>query len=375
VRTGSRDEDLKINGVSHFLEHMLFKGAEKLDYARVNFIFDKNGAQYNAFTSEENTVFWAAVLPEYLIEITQLWAELMRPALRTDDFNMEKQVIKEEIAMYLDQPQYDVGDRCRALHYGGHPCGHSVLGSTESIDAMTAEQMREYFENRYAPNNIVAAFAGNFEWDTVLPIVQNGCSAWQKKDVSRKLSDYPGTGRKERISRANVTTEHICFISRCVSAQDERRFAAALLETIIGDSSGSRFFWALVDPAIAETAALQYGAMDGTGAYFGYVRCNTENASKAMGIVAKIYDDLAAKGVTEDELRMARNKVLSALVLKNEIPMGRLVDLGGNWIYLNKYRPIEQDVAAIKAVTVKDINALIEEFDLRRFTQFSIGPA
>src|SRR4030042_5357925 len=149
VRTGARDEDLKINGVSHFLEHMVFKGTERLSPFAVNEAFDRTGAQYNAFTSEENTVFYAAVLPEYLAEITKLWIEMMRPALRTEDFNIEKNVIKEEIAMYKDQPNYDVLDRCRALYFGGHPCGHSVLGTGENIEAMTAEQMREYFSNRY----------------------------------------------------------------------------------------------------------------------------------------------------------------------------------------------------------------------------------
>ena len=141
----ARDENLQINGVSHFLEHMVFKGTDRLSPFAVNEAFDKTGAQYNAFTSEENTVFYAAVLPEYLAEITKLWIELMRPALRTEDFNIEKQVIKEEIAMYKDQPNYDVLDRCRLLYFDGHPCGHSVLGSEEAIEAMTAEQMRGYF--------------------------------------------------------------------------------------------------------------------------------------------------------------------------------------------------------------------------------------
>ena len=104
VRTGSRDEVDAISGVSHYLEHMLFKGTEKLSAQEVNEAFDRTGAQFNAFTSEENTVFYAAILPEYLTEVTQLWADLMRPSLRDEDFDIEKNVIKEEIAMYQDLP-------------------------------------------------------------------------------------------------------------------------------------------------------------------------------------------------------------------------------------------------------------------------------
>ncbi len=117
VKTGSRDETEQINGVSHYLEHMLFKGTEKLSALEVNKAFDRTGAQFNAFTSEENTVFYAAVLPEYLVEVTELWITLMRPALRNEDFNIEKSVIKEEIAMYMDMPSFDVMDRCRRLHF------------------------------------------------------------------------------------------------------------------------------------------------------------------------------------------------------------------------------------------------------------------
>ncbi|MGD0551870.1 MAG: pitrilysin family protein [Sedimentisphaerales bacterium] len=375
VRTGARDEDLKINGVSHFLEHMVFKGTERLSPFAVNEAFDKTGAQYNAFTSEENTVFYAAVLPEYLAEITQLWIEMMRPALRTDDFKIEKQVIKEEIAMYKDQPNFDVMDRCRELYFAGHPCGHSVLGSEESIDTMTAEQMREYFSQRYAPNNMVAAFAGNFDWEQIRDMVETGCGGWERFDVGRKITDTRGGRDKKRLEKAHLSREHVCLVSPSVSAQSDKRFAAALLSMIVGDDVGSRFFWELVDKAIVETASLDFSPMDGTGANYTYIRCSSENTAKAMEIVNRIFADLTKAGVTEDELTKAKNKVLSALVIKNEIPMGRLVDLGFNWTYLGKYRLVEDDVKAVKAVTVADINTLLKEYPLGEFTQFSLAPA
>ncbi len=375
VRTGSRDEDLKINGVSHFLEHMVFKGTERLSPFAVNEAFDKTGAQYNAFTSEENTVFYAAVLPEYLAEITRLWMEMMRPALRTEDFNMEKNVIKEEIAMYKDQPNFDVMDRCRELYFAGHPCGHSVLGSEESIDAMTAEQMRGYFSQRYTPNNMVAAFAGNFDWEAIRDMVEAGCGGWERFDVGRKITDTRGGRDKKRLEKAHLFREHVCIVSPSVSAQSDKRFAAALLSMIVGDDVGSRFFWELVDKAIVETASLDFAPMDGTGANYTYIRCSSENTAKAMEIIIRIFADLTKTGATEDELTKAKNKVLSALVIKNEIPMGRLVDLGFNWTYLGRYRKIEEDVKAIKAVTVAEINTLLKDYPLGEFAQFSLAPA
>jgi predicted Zn-dependent peptidase len=375
VKTGSRDEVAAINGVSHYLEHMLFKGTEKLSALEVNEAFDRTGAQFNAFTSEENTVFYAAILPEYLAEVTQLWADLMRPSLRDEDFNIEKKVIKEEIAMYQDLPSFDVMDRCRTLHFDGHPCGNSVLGSAESIDGLTAEQMRDYFAKRYAPSNMVLACAGNFDWDQIRSLTADSCGKWPQQAVERKLGHFNGSKKKERVEKANLAREHICLMSEGVSAQHPSRFAASLLGTIVGDDVGSRFFWELVDKALAEAASMSYGAMDGTGTFYSYIRCSNENVRKVLDIVQCVFDDIEKNGVTEDELAAAKNKILSTLVIKNELPMGRLIDLGFNWTYLEQHRTIEDDVAAIKGVTVDDVNSLIRQLNPGDFTQLSIGPA
>jgi len=375
VKTGSRDEIEGINGVSHFLEHMLFKGTESLNALEVNQAFDMTGAQFNAFTSEENTVFYAAVLPEYLTEVTRLWAQLMRPALRNEDFDIEKNVIKEEIAMYKDLPSFDVVDRCRTLHFDGHPCGNSVLGSEESIDNLSAEQMRAYFARRYAPNNMVFACTGNLDWDQICSTVEDHCGSWTKQPVTRKLENSNGSKKIQSIEKENLVREHICLMSTGVSAQDPRRFAASLLGTIIGDDVGSRYFWELVDKALAETATMQFGAMDGTGAFYSYLSCSNENLGKVMVTIDDIFHSLRKDGVTDDELRKAKNKVLSALVIKNELPMGRLVDIGMNQIYLEQYRPIEDDISAINAVTVDDVHHLIEELNPGEYTRLTLGPA
>ncbi len=375
VKTGSRDESQQINGVSHFLEHMLFKGTEKRNAFEVSEAFDRTGAEFNAATGEEYTIFYAKVLPEYLVEITKLWTELMRPALRDEDFDIEKNVVKEEIAMYQDLPSFDVMDRCRRLHFDSHPCGNSVLGSEDSITNLTSKQMRDYFLRRYAPNNMVLACAGNFDWLHICSIAEGACSKWQKQTAIRKLEDCPGSKKKERIEKANLAREHICLMSPGVSVQDPRRFAASLLGVIIGDDVGSRFFWELVDKALAEAAAMQFGAMDGTGVFHSYIRCSSENVTKVLDTINGIFVSLSKNGISEEELQKAKNKTLSALVIKNELPMGRLLDLGFNWMYLEQYRTIEDDMRSIKAVTVDDVHSLIEQFDLGEFTQLSIGPA
>src|SRR5947209_20604230 len=150
ARTGARDEAPQVSGVSHFLEHMAFKGSARRSADDVNREFDEIGAQYNAFTSEENTVYYGAVLPEFQERSLDLLTDMMRPALRTDDFDVEKNVILEEIALYQDRPQFTVMVQARETFFDKHPLGHSVLGTPESIGALQQDQMREYFQRRYA---------------------------------------------------------------------------------------------------------------------------------------------------------------------------------------------------------------------------------
>ncbi len=374
AKTGARDETMQINGVSHFLEHMMFKGTDKLSWMDVNETFDRTGAQFNAFTSEENTVYYAAVLPEYLEQVTELWVELMRPSLKNDDFNMEKNVIKEEIAMYQDMPQFEIFELARELHFGDHPCGQSVLGTNESIDNLKAEQMKTYFTSRYSPNNITVVFSGKLDFDKMCKLIQAKAAAWKPQDAPRNTPYFEGTFKSKVITRPNLACQHICLISPSVSMQDEDKYAASVLSSIIGDSTGSRFYWALVDTALAEEASMHLEAMDGIGANFSYIKTTNEHADKVMQIAKDIFTETTDKGVTEAELEAARNKILSSITIKNEVPMGRLVEIGINWVYLNKYITIDETVEKIKSIKLKDVNDLLAKYKLTDHTTMVIKP-
>lgn len=374
VRTGARDETSQINGVSHFLEHMVFKGTDTLSAFDVNAAFDQVGAKFNAFTSEENTVYYAAVLPEYLPKVAGLWMELMRPSLRNEDFDIEKNVILEEIAMYKDMPQFEVMDQSLALHFGSHACGNSILGTNESISALTAEQMRSYFAQRYAPNNIVLACSGNFDFEAICRLAEEKCASWNRVDASRDLEDFRGTFEVKHIQSPHLVRQHIGLRSPALSMQDPHRFAASLLGMILGDDSGSRYYWELTEPALAEIAAMQYDAMDGTGVFYSYLCCDPDKASTVMDIIHNIFAELQKSGVSEEELHAAKNKRLSAITINCEQPMGRLVSLGFNWVYNRHHQSVQQDVDAIKAVTVADISDLIQQLNPAKFTMLSLGP-
>src|SRR4051794_26068181 len=165
VRTGARDEEPKLNGVSHFLEHMMFKGSQRYTWEDVNRIFDEMGARYNAFTSQEMTAYYANVLPEFTRTAVEHLANLLRPAIRQADFDTEKKVILEEIAMYLDEPSHRLYERLMEVHFGKHPLSKSILGSAESITALTRDQMATYFNARYGPGNMVLSATGQLDFE------------------------------------------------------------------------------------------------------------------------------------------------------------------------------------------------------------------
>src|SRR6187397_804306 len=185
VRTGARDEDPKLNGVSHFLEHMMFKGSQKYTWEDVNRIFDEIGARYNAFTSQEMTAYYANVLPEFTERAIEHLAHLLRPAIRNADFDTEKKVILEEIAMYLDDPGHRLYEKLMEAHFGNHPLSMSILGSAESIQRLKRDQMERYFRTRYGPGNMVLAATGRLEFDEIVKLAEKYCGSWPHVDAPR----------------------------------------------------------------------------------------------------------------------------------------------------------------------------------------------
>src|SRR5712691_11733425 len=179
VRTGSRDEpDPGIAGVSHFLEHMVFKGTKTLDWQQITLEFNKIGAELNAFTSHEATVYFARVLGEYLERALELLSDMIYPRLVESDFEREKEVIINEIARSEDQPYNLAFRRMMQTYFGNHPLGHDVLGTRESILNMLIEQMRDYWKRRYAANNIILAIAGNFNWEHLVSLAEKHSANW-----------------------------------------------------------------------------------------------------------------------------------------------------------------------------------------------------
>src|SRR5947209_6846406 len=268
VKTGSRDEDPNVNGVSHFLEHMMFKGSSKYSWEDVNRIFDEIGAKYNAFTSQEMTAYYANVLPEFTEKAIEHLSHLLRPAIRVDDFTTEKKVILEEIAMYLDDPGHRLYEKLMEVHFGNHPLSMSILGSSESIQKLQRDTMAQYFSSRYGPGNMVFAATGKLEFDQIVRLAEKYCGDWPHVDAPRVQPEPIYKPQRLALADPKLNRQYTMGMTPGPSAQDERRFAARVLADVVGDSDGSRFYWALVDNAIAEEADFGFYPQEGCGIFY-----------------------------------------------------------------------------------------------------------
>jgi predicted Zn-dependent peptidase len=374
VKTGARDETDEIAGVSHFLEHMVFKGTPSRSADDVNREFDEMGAHYNAFTNEENTVFYAAVLPEYQEASVGLLADILRPSLREEDFNTEKQVILEEIRMYEDQPPFGADEKCRALHYGSHPLGRSVLGTVASVIALPVDSMRAYFERRYSPGNIVLAGAGRIDFGELVAAARRYCGGWKLLETGRLLAPPESHEAFRVIHKESATQQYAVQLTGGPNAGDLDRYPAKLLATVLGDDTGSRLYWELIDSGLAEQVSLYHHEYEGAGLFLTYLSCDPERAADNLQRIADVYRHAQECGITADELAQAKSKVASRVVLSGERPRGRLFALGGDWVQRHQYRSVRDDLEAVSGITVEQVLSVLQRYPLTHSTTVTIGP-
>ena len=373
VKTGSRDESLDINGVSHFLEHMMFKGSAKYGWEDVNRIFDEIGARYNAFTSQEMTAYYANVLPEFTERAIEHLSHLLRPAIRVEDFTTEKKVILEEIAMYLDDPGHRLYERLMEAHFGPHPLSLSVLGTSESIEKMRQPQMADYFQKRYGPGNLVFVATGKLDFAQIVTLAEKYMGSWPRVDAPRHQPEPLYKPQKQFMSDPKLNRQYTMGMTPGPSAQDDRRFAARVLSDVIGDAEGSRFYWALVDNAIAEDAEFGFYPHDGCGSFYIALTTEPDRSEKALDIALKELEK-AKTDLKEDEVERAKNKIASSIVLSGEVPIGRMRSIGGQWMYNKEYRSLEKDMATLNSVTIDSLRQLMIDYPFDPMTIVSLGP-
>ena len=367
ARTGSRDEyDPSMAGVSHFLEHMVFKGTKTLDWQEITLAFNKIGAELNAFTSNEATVFYARVLGEYLDKAMALLSDMMYPRLDESDFQTEKEVIVNEIARSEDRPYNIAYRRMMQTYFGEHPLGHDVLGTRESIRGMSIEQMRDYWRRRYAANNLILAVAGNFDWEHMVQLAEEHCDNWREGDAGRTVEHYEPAHSINNVMVDPKLKQQIMILAMpAVDVRDPDYYAALLGGSILGDTDGSRLYWNVYQKGLAESASASVWAMEGTGILMMEANSTPEEAPAVLKLLRAELNSLLEDGIYEDELRRAKDKWISNIVLSSESTFARMSALASDWVTEGRLISVDEEIERVEKITSADVIRALKRFPVR----------
>jgi predicted Zn-dependent peptidase len=375
VRTGTRDETPEMAGVSHFLEHMCFKGTRRRDWRQINIEFDEMGSTYNAFTSKEKTFYFGWVRAEDFERQTELLADMMASVIPPDEFEMERKVILEEIAMSNDQMDRHLYDTLHEKIFPDHPLSWPVLGTEQTIGAMTRDQLAGYHRERYNPSNLVLIVAGDVSSPRVMSAARQLCGAWPE-----------GSSRSQR-TKATMKLEGQCALPMdrfkqqavalsfaCPGATDEDDETAEAVAAVLGGPN-SRFFWNIVQLGIAPVASVQRVDYCDTGVMLAYAFGEPGNAERMVEALREEMERLSNEGVSEEELRRVRNRRRTALATEAEAPYHRLMQLAHDVDMFGRPRTVEERLAAVEAVTTERVAKYLKRWPLTGDQYLvSVGP-
>ncbi|HMP80241.1 MAG TPA: pitrilysin family protein [Pirellulaceae bacterium] len=373
VRTGSRDESTAWGGVSHFLEHMVFKGTERLTADEVNVLLDELGSSSNAQTSEESTIYHASVLPEFQSKLVEVLSELMQPALRVDDFETEKRVIIEEIMMYQDQPPYGAQEMLMQAYFGSHALSQSVLGSVETVGALSPDDMRQYWRQRYVPDNMALVAAGRVDFDLLVQDAERCLGRQAQGQAIREVHPVEPQFGSRAICKDNSTMEYFMEIAPGPATEDPDRYATRVLTTILGGDGGSRVYWEMLDSGVADAAGIGSYEFQGAGLIMSWFSGPPESTEANLERLRRVQQN-ALRGIQERELELAKQKIISQILLASERTEARMFSVGWQWLNGHPFLSPGQIADQFRRVTLADVYRVAEAYPLGRGQSLAIGP-
>jgi predicted Zn-dependent peptidase len=375
VDTGSRDEADVEAGSSHFLEHLLFKGSETMSAHYISEAFDAVGARHNAFTSKEYTCYWARCRDADLPLTIDILAEMLqRPAFRQHEIDSERHVVLEEINMNEDDPT-DVAHELfmRAL-WDGHPLAPPILGTRESITAMTRETINGYWARRYSPETTVVAVSGRVDHGDLVGRIAATMGEWDGRGIKRAAVDI-APGSRIRVETRDTEQAHLVLGALGPKRDDERRWPLTVIDHILGGGMSSRLF-----REIREERGLAYAvhsfrmAFLEAGSVAVYVGTTPRQAPEVLKLVRGEFEKLVESGVSDAELERAKGHVQGALALSLEDTNSRMTRLGRNEITGVDQLSVDEVVAKVEAVTAEDVVSVAGDLYRGPFVLGAVGP-
>lgn len=375
VRTGARHEAPHEHGVSHFLEHMCFKGTPRRSGLDINVRFDDLGSIYNAFTGKEHTVYYGWVPAAALGDQLELLADMMRPAIPPADFDTERNVILEEIAMAADNFDHHVWNFLHQTIFGSHPLGHEVLGERETIAALPRKVMVDYHARRYSAANVTLLASGDLEPEAVFAEAARHCAGWTRNGAARPqpaAPPLPTGARFLQLPQFKQQTVALLYPSVAAAAPEAESIEA--LQSIFGGHN-SRCFWNIVQRGICAGAGAAWISYQDVGFFALYAVGEPERCEEMVAALRTEAQALAAVGVSDEEVRRVVNQRRTSEAVEAENPRTRFMQLVDDLETLGYPRSAGARLAAIEAVSADSIAGYLKRYPITgEGLLLSIGP-
>lgn len=377
IGAGSRYEEPSENGISHFIEHLLFKGGSRYNALQIAEIFDSFGGELNAATAKEYTVVHARFLDRHLEDALEVMADMvLKPTFAEVD--LEREVVVEEINMYQDSPADMIADYMTEAIFDGHPLGKRILGTLDIIGSVPLERIQGYHRGHYTLPNMVVAAAGNVEHDALVDLcgkyLAPGSGA--KSVVAGAPAPMKAQSPPSCFYQKDTQQYHVSFGGLGLPRGDDRRFVLSILDSILGSSASSRLFQEVREKRGLAYAVYSYHSFyAGTGLVGIYFGTRGESLTEATGIVAGQLRSIMSDGVSAEELARAKESAKGRLVLGMETTHNRMSRLGKLTVTGAEILDIDEIIARIDAVTGEDVRSLAADlFDPERLAAVAIGP-
>ncbi len=377
LRTGSRQENPTRGGVSHFIEHMVFKGTRNRTAEQIARSMDSVGGHLDAFTAKETVSFNTVVLDENLTKAFDVLSDLvLNPLFQPEDVARERKVVMEEIKAEQDNPEYLLHETFTRGFWRGHSLGKPILGTRKTIQSLDRKSILEQFDRFYRPNNIVVSAAGHLRHSQILDLVGKRFHALRPRS-SRVVDPSP-------VVRPHITLKnkpalrqvHLCLGVPSYPLVHERRYACYILNTLLGGGMSSRLF-----QNIRERQGLAYSVFSDlmpyrdTGCLVVYAGTSPESAGRVVASIVEEFRDLKENGVRPDELQRAKDQLKGSLMLGLESTTNRMSNLARQHMYFSRFFSLDELTARIDSVTAEDVAAIIQEFfRTERISLTVLGP-
>ncbi|MFA5833191.1 MAG: pitrilysin family protein [Bacteroidota bacterium] len=377
INTGSRNETETSNGISHFIEHMMFKGTEKRNFQQIAQSLESVGGYMNAFTTKEHTCYYARVLDEYVEKAVDVLSDMIQfSTFPIKEMEKEKTVILEEIKRSEDDPDDLVQEYFEKHLFGGHPFARPIIGTSENVSRFTRDDLYSYTKKFYSNEKIILAAAGNITHGQLVKLAEKYLT--RKKQSGEKFKTFSSLKPKRNSQEYSkpIQQAHVCTGTIAFSAHNKLRYPALVMNSVLGDGMSSRLFQQIREKhGLAYSVYSFLGLMNDTGSFGIYVGTDKKSVQKALDLSFAELHKMKTKLLSKSELQRAKAQLKGSMLLSLESTSNRMMRLGNGELYYGAYTPLDSIVKNIDSVSVEEVQTVSQQlFDMEKFTTVILNP-